>query len=89
MFRIWTDMALLTAESQEVVGLRMMKLAAGGMPAIDEANRMIVEKVLEAQKSAISLLTGASPDSVVRAYRGKVRANARRLSKQALDIDRK
>ena len=40
---------------------------------------MVSEKIAAAQGAALSLMSGASPESVVRAYRGKVRANARRL----------
>jgi hypothetical protein len=79
MFASWFNLAMLVAESQQVVGLRMMKLALGGPKAIEEANRMMVEKMSEATHAASRLMLGASPDSIVRTYRRRVRANSRRL----------
>jgi hypothetical protein len=81
MFGYWSNLAMLAIESQQVVALRMMKLAAGGSGAHSEAHRMVSEKMTEANNAAMSLMMGASPDSVVHGYRRKVRANARRLSK--------
>jgi hypothetical protein len=81
MFKSWFNLAMLTAESQQVVWLRTMKLAAGGVVAEREASRMVTEKVLAAQMEAERLMLGATPDSVVKRYRRKVRANVRRLSK--------
>jgi hypothetical protein len=81
MFRYWSNLAMLAVESQQVIALRMMKLAAGGTKAETEAHRMISEKVTEAGNATMRLMMGASPDSVVLDYRRKVRANARRLTK--------
>jgi len=77
----WTNLAGLALESQQVVFLRMMKLAQGGPGANVEARRMVSEKVAEANNAAVKLMTGGTPASVVRGYRRTVRANARRLSK--------
>jgi len=77
----WLDMMLLAAESQTVIALRMMKLAAGGVSATDEIRRMTTEKVTAAAEAGVKLMTGGSPDSVVKDYRRKVRSNIRRLSK--------
>jgi hypothetical protein len=74
-------LAMLAAESQQVIWLRMLKLAAGGMGAQREAELMVSEKVAAATQATSSLAMGASPNSVVKRYRTKVRANARRLSK--------
>ncbi|MDQ0390660.1 hypothetical protein [Labrys monachus] len=81
MLQYWLQMSLLQAESQQVVWLRMMKLVAGGPQARLEAERMISEKLAAAGSAAGSLMLGASPESVVRGYRRKVRSNRRRLSK--------
>jgi hypothetical protein len=81
MFRYWSNLAMLALESQQVIGLRMMKLATGGSGAHAEAHRMVSEKVTEANNAAMSLMMGGSADSVVRNYRRKVRANVRRLTK--------
>lgn len=81
MFRTWYDLNMLALESQQVIWLRMMKLAAGGPKAQREAALMMREKVDAASQSSLRLAGGASLDSVVHAYRRKVRANAKRLSR--------
>ncbi|MGL4287008.1 MAG: hypothetical protein ACRCVA_11730 [Phreatobacter sp.] len=80
-FAAWFNLAMLAAESQQVIGLRMVKLALGGPRADAEARRMVSEKVAAATEATGRLMWGATPDSVVRSYRTKVRANARRLRK--------
>jgi hypothetical protein len=82
MFARWLNMARLAAEANEVIGLRLAKLALGGSDALDEAFMMVAEKVAAGQRAAGSLMTGASPDSVVTGYREAVQANARRLSRR-------
>jgi hypothetical protein len=74
-------MAMLAAESQQVMWLRLMKLSAGGAAAQAEANRMTSEKVMAGAQAMGRLMLGDSPDRVVSHYRRKVRANARRLSR--------
>ncbi|MEJ0012657.1 MAG: hypothetical protein WDM94_08515 [Bauldia sp.] len=81
MFKSWIALAALSAESQQVMWLRSFKLAAGGAAAQTEANLMVSEKIAAATDAALRLSRGASPDSIVRAYRRKVRANAKRLTK--------
>ncbi len=81
MYKSWLNMAMLAAESQEVIGLRLMKLAVGGPKARAEASRMVTEKIEAAHHATGRLLMGASPDSLVVGYRRKVRANSRRLLK--------
>jgi hypothetical protein len=76
----WYSIALLAAESQRVIWLRLLRLGAGGPGATREAQRMVSEKLLAASHATAALMTGASPDHIVKAYRRKVRANARRLS---------
>lgn len=82
------DMMALSAESSGVMALRMMKLAAGGTAATDEAQRMVSEKIAaaaEAQTRAwADALTGSShltAQRTVTRYRRKVRANRRRLTR--------
>ena len=72
---------MLAAESQQVIWLRTMRLAAGGVKAKSEARRMVSEKVLAAGLESGRLILGASSESVVKRYRTKVKANVRRLSK--------
>ena len=80
MFSIWYNLAMLAAESQHVMWLRFVRVAAGGPDAFEEANLMFTEKVVAASDATVSLLMGLSPDHVVSSYRQRVNANARRLS---------
>jgi len=81
MFGPWINLTMLAAESQQVIWLRLAKLGGGGAAAGTEASLMVSEKLAAATDAAGRLMMGASPDSVVRGYRRKVRANVRRLSK--------
>jgi len=81
MFAPWYNLMMLGVESQQVIWLRLMKLAAGGAGAQTEARLMVSEKISAAHQAGERILGGGSADSVVRSYRKKVRANVRRLSK--------
>ena len=78
MLHSWMMLAL---EANQVVGLRMMKLMAGGKRARREAKLMVSEKIDEALKAGASLMTGASGEDIIRRYRRRVAANAKRLGK--------
>ena len=90
-FAIWQlgyDSWMLGLESASVIGLRSMKLMAGGAPADAEARLMVSEKLGSAMDLGTRAMTGglgASPGPaaarMVSHYRRKVRANRRRLSK--------
>ena len=41
MFKFWYGTAMLSLESQQVIGLRMVKLSIGGAAAQAEAQRMV------------------------------------------------
>ena len=85
MFNTWfalsAQAAQLCMETQHVIGLRLMKIAAGGAPAQAEATRMITEKVSAFAEAAATLAMGGSPQTIVRRYRTHVKANVRRLSR--------
>ena len=74
--------AFLGLETQRVVGLRLMKLAAGGTAAQTEAQLMVTEKMAAFAEAAVTLATGGSAHKVLRRYRTHVRANERRLSRR-------
>jgi hypothetical protein len=84
MLKIWMnfafDSALLCAEAQEVMGLRLMRIAGGGIHAEREARLMVAEKSIAFADAALSLASGASIDRVMHRYRKLVRANKQRLS---------
>lgn len=81
MLKSWIALAALSVEAQQVIWLRSLKLAAGGAAAQTEAGLMVSEKFAAATDAALRLARGGSPDSLVRAYRRRVRANAKRLSR--------
>jgi hypothetical protein len=81
MYRSWINLMMLAAESQQVIWLRTMRLAAGGAKARGETRRMVHEKIFAAGLQSGRMVLGASSDSVVKGYRKKMRANARRLSR--------
>ena len=88
-YQMFFDLSRLAFESNMVIGLRMMTLAAGGPRAISEASLMTSEKLQAASSvmidGAFALASGKSMESVgkstVAHYRKKVLANHRRLSK--------
>lgn len=82
MFKFWYGAAMLSLESQQVIGLRMMKLAMGGKNAQAEASRMVTEKVAESMAVAMTLMSGGSGHAVVAQVRKRVRSNSRRLSRR-------
>src|SRR4051812_32627097 len=83
------ETAMLAAEAQGVIALRLARLAQGGRHADVEAARMIVEKVtafIAANAAAAAVLPiggmAAAAGTVVATYRRSVRANHRRLSRR-------
>ena len=88
LLRLSYDMMQLGAEASSVMGLRMMKLAAGGAAASAEAELMVAEKLkalsdvqLQAWTSALTGSGHLAPQRAVQQVRRKVRANRRRLSR--------
>jgi hypothetical protein len=79
--RITRDAVLLGAETQQVMGLRWMKLSRGGRAAEAEAVRMVTEKTSALGEAGMTLARGGSAGAVIRRYRSHVRANKRRLLK--------
>jgi hypothetical protein len=79
-WKLSTDIALAGFEAQQVIALRLMKLAAGGPAAEREARRMVTEKIVASAEAAATLASGGSPQTVLRRYRTIMRANNQRLS---------
>jgi hypothetical protein len=83
------NVARLTLESQQVIALRMAKLAMGGSAGDREAKLMIAEKIDAFRQagfaaSSLALAGHGAPaiaTEVIRSYRKRVRSNAKRLSK--------
>jgi len=81
LLRTWLDLTMLAVESQQVICLRSMKIAVGGKRAHKEARLMLTEKAVAGFQESWRLMMGAPAQSIVKRYRKKVRANARRLSR--------
>jgi len=86
--RIGFDAWSLGVEASAVIGLRTLKIAAGGAAGEAEARRMVAEKVDAAAQLQTKALVGglgftgaAAATQTLAHYRRKVRANRRRLSK--------
>jgi hypothetical protein len=88
LFAPWLNIVRLAFESNEVIGLRLAKLAAGGINAQHETHLMVGEKVGAVFEAGISLLSGTTPTNVIDRFRTLVAANARRLSAEHLDAQR-
>ncbi len=78
--RTFHSLISLALESNRVVALRCMKLMLGGRDAGREAERMVNEKIDAATNAGRSVAAGASADEIIRQYRRRVAANAKRLS---------
>ena len=79
-FSLMMETATLAVEAQQVMALRLTRLAAGGAAAQTEAARMVSEKVVAYAEASTMLARGKSPETVMRRYRTRVRANSRRLT---------
>jgi hypothetical protein len=78
---MFNSFMMLAVEANAVVALRMMKLMLGGRRARREAKLMLSEKIDAAVKATASIMSGASGDEIVRQYRRRVAANAKRLGR--------
>ena len=81
MFKAWADLTMLAWESQQVIALRMVRLASGGSKATEEMQRITTEKIEALAHESGRMFLGATNASVVKRYRQRVRANRRRLSR--------
>jgi hypothetical protein len=85
----WVEAARFGYDAQRVIGLRMLRMAAGGTDASAEARMMVSEKLAafaDAQMAiAVALVSGNTLDVAAarayRPYRRRVRANKSRLSR--------
>ena len=58
MFIAWWDIGILAAETQQVMWLRFMQVAARGPNASADAQRMVIEKFAVAASAAADILMG-------------------------------
>ncbi|AQR74835.1 hypothetical protein [Sphingomonas sp. LM7] len=80
------DAWALGLEASSVIGLRVAKMAGGGVGAAEEAQLMLSEKMQAAFELQTALVTGRLGDNpltgtqkVLKHYRRKVKANRKRL----------
>jgi hypothetical protein len=76
---IFVDSVVIAYKSPIVAGKRLVKFVRGGPPAVAEATRMVTEKAEIASISAASFVRGRSLRGIIKRYRRKVEADARRL----------
>jgi hypothetical protein len=86
--RIGFDAWSLGVEASAVIGLRALKIAAGGAPGEAETRLMFTEKIeaglalqVKALNGALGLTAHRATATTLAHYRRKVRANHRRLAK--------
>ena len=79
--RLASDTTLLAMVAQTVIGLRLGQIAMG-RGSLAENQLMITEKMLALAEAAATVATGGSAHKVIRGYRKKVRANAKRLRRR-------
>jgi hypothetical protein len=74
---------MMALEANGVIGLRLMKVAHGGVDASDEVILMVREKLEAAAEAQATVLGGGSIAAVLIGYRQRVALNARRLSRRS------
>ena len=67
IFSPWSTVLLLALESSEVIGLRVAKLAGGGVDARHEAHLIVSEKVDAVFEVSARLMSGATANAPPRA----------------------
>lgn len=73
------EATMLAPEANGVIGLRLIKIAQGGVDAGQEINLMVQEKLDAAAEALTTVVGGGSVETVLAAYRRRVALNARRL----------
>ncbi len=80
IFEPWSTVMCLALELSEVIGLRVARLAGGGVDAQHEAHLIVSEKVDAVFEVAAKLISGATVINLISRFREQVAANAKRLS---------
>jgi hypothetical protein len=71
---------MLAVESNNVIDIRLRKMATGGVDAMTETRLMVSEKVDAAIEAGTMLMRGEAPTEIINFYRKHVAANAERLA---------
>ena len=75
----WYSAFMLAAECNNVIDIRLRKIANGDLDAAEEAILMVNEKISAAMEAGSMLLSGKGGE-VIEFYRMHVAANAARLN---------
>ena len=79
-FYPWYPALMLAVECNNVIDIRLRKIASGRVNAADEISLMISEKVNAAFEAGSMLANGAKTADVIGLYRKHVAANVVRLT---------
>ncbi|MBR1251321.1 hypothetical protein JQ609_30930 [Bradyrhizobium sp. AUGA SZCCT0169] len=71
---------MLAVEAQNVIDMRLWKIATGGVHAAKETQLMVSEKIDAAVEASAMLMGGKTTGEVIDFYRKQVAANATRLT---------
>jgi len=80
LFYPWYPAMMLAVESNNVIDIRLQKMATGGVDAVTESHLMVSEKVGAALDAGWMLMRGDSSAQIIDFYRKHVAANAQRLA---------
>lgn len=88
MFRLFADAMKMSADANQVIALRLMKIAQGGPRAKRESRLMVQEKLDAAAKAGLTAAQAIArgdathaPHRALAVYQKRVTRNLRRLSK--------
>ncbi|MEA2759448.1 MAG: hypothetical protein QOH65_2061 [Methylobacteriaceae bacterium] len=82
MFFPFHSATMLAIESTRVIGLRLTKIAGGGIEALDETQLMVSEKIRAGVEAMEMLISGGTTTAVLNRYHEHVTANVGRLSRR-------
>jgi hypothetical protein len=80
MIFVGYEAVMLALEANKVIGLRLMKVAHGGVDAGNEVILMVREKLEAAAETQATVMGGGGLEAVLFGYRRRVAFNAQRLS---------
>jgi hypothetical protein len=82
MFFPFHSATMLAIDSTRVIGLRLTRIAGGGLEALDETQLMVSEKIRAGVEAMETLISGGTTTAVLNRYHEHVSANVGRLSRR-------
>ena len=80
LFYPWYPAMMLAVEANNVIDIRLKRIATGGVDAATEVHLMVSEKIGAALEAGSMLMRGESSSEIINFYRKHVAANAQRLA---------